>query len=140
MSHNEPDTMDTSDNNTIGLVDHSSPPQDLIMSTTVTDFARKLFNMLEDPSNQAIVCWGAQRDSFIVKDTNEFAKSILPRVFNHSNFASFVRQLNKYDFHKVKQTEFNQAGEQVFDLIALNFIPLILLIDLYFSPSGLSRR
>ena len=57
--------------------------------------------MLEDPSFQPVVSWGPHGDCFVVKDMNEFTKSILPRMFKHSNFASFVRQLNKYDFHKV---------------------------------------
>ncbi|KDR77285.1 hypothetical protein GALMADRAFT_439371 [Galerina marginata CBS 339.88] len=69
-------------------------------------------SMLEDGSTQSIVCWGSKRDCFVVKNINEFSRTILPQVFNHSNFPSFVRQLNKYDFHKVKQTEFNQPGEQ----------------------------
>jgi len=69
--------------------------------------------MLEDPNFQHVVSWGPGGDCFVVKDMNEFTKSILPRMFKHSNFASFVRQLNKYDFHKVKSTDDNQFGEHV---------------------------
>ncbi|KIJ59719.1 hypothetical protein HYDPIDRAFT_100219 [Hydnomerulius pinastri MD-312] len=59
--------------------------------------------MLEDQSFGHVVSWGPNGDCFVVKDMNEFTKSILPRMFKHSNFASFVRQLNKYDFHKVSR-------------------------------------
>ncbi|TRM61360.1 HSF-type DNA-binding-domain-containing protein [Schizophyllum amplum] len=78
---------------------------------STSDFVKKLYKMLEDQSFQHVVCWGPHGDCFVVKDMNEFTKSILPRMFKHSNFASFVRQLNKYDFHKVKNTDDNTYGE-----------------------------
>ncbi|PFH46454.1 hypothetical protein AMATHDRAFT_154956 [Amanita thiersii Skay4041] len=87
----------------------SAPSEDPMPSTS--DFVKKLYKMLEDQSFQHVVSWGPQGDCFVVKDMNEFTKSILPRMFKHSNFASFVRQLNKYDFHKVKNTDDNQFGE-----------------------------
>ncbi|KAF8637271.1 hypothetical protein AX17_002937 [Amanita inopinata Kibby_2008] len=86
------------------------PSSDDPMPST-SDFVKKLYKMLEDQSFQHVVSWGPQGDCFVVKDMNEFTKSILPRMFKHSNFASFVRQLNKYDFHKVKNTDDNQFGE-----------------------------
>ncbi|KAF8634527.1 hypothetical protein AX15_000827 [Amanita polypyramis BW_CC] len=86
------------------------PAADDPMPST-SDFVKKLYKMLEDQSFQHVVSWGPQGDCFIVKDMNDFTKSILPRMFKHSNFASFVRQLNKYDFHKVKNTDDNQFGE-----------------------------
>lgn len=66
------------------------------------DFVKKLFQMLQDENYKDIVKWTDAGDSFVVLNTNDFTKDILPRHFKHSNFASFVRQLNKYDFHKVK--------------------------------------
>ena len=66
--------------------------------------------MLEDPSYSSVVRWGDDGDSFVVLENEKFTKSILPKHFKHSNFASFVRQLNKYDFHKVRQNNDDAAA------------------------------
>ncbi|KAI0196426.1 HSF-type DNA-binding-domain-containing protein [Astrocystis sublimbata] len=72
-----------------------------------SDFVRKLYKMLEDPAYSEVVRWGDHGDSFVVLENEKFTKTILPKHFKHSNFASFVRQLNKYDFHKVRHNEEN---------------------------------
>ncbi|KAF2147258.1 uncharacterized protein K452DRAFT_293715 [Aplosporella prunicola CBS 121167] len=71
-------------------------------SSNSSDFVRKLYKMLENPTDENVVRWGNEGDSFVVLENEKFTKHILPKHFKHSNFASFVRQLNKYDFHKVR--------------------------------------
>ncbi|ETS75634.1 hypothetical protein PFICI_12578 [Pestalotiopsis fici W106-1] len=75
--------------------------------------------MLEDPSYSEVVRWGDHGDSFVVLENEKFTKTILPKHFKHSNFASFVRQLNKYDFHKVRQNE--ETGQSVYGQNAWEF-------------------
>jgi heat shock transcription factor len=47
-----------------------------------------------------LICWSEDGSSFVVLDEDEFAKTLIPELFKHNNYASFVRQLNMYGFHK----------------------------------------
>ena len=68
-----------------------------------TSFINKTFKILNDSKFDSIVSWNEDGNSFIIKNLHSFATIILPQYFKHKNFASFVRQLNMYDFHKVKE-------------------------------------
>ncbi|PHH81401.1 hypothetical protein CDD82_878 [Ophiocordyceps australis] len=66
----------------------------------IPPFVQKLRSFLEDPKNEDFIRWSEKGDSFIVIDEDEFAKTLIPELFKHNNYASFVRQLNMYGFHK----------------------------------------
>lgn len=59
--------------------------------------------ILKDKKNSSIVEWCDQGNCFIVKEKDRFSKEILPKYFKHCKFSSFVRQLNMYDFHKIRK-------------------------------------
>lgn len=57
-------------------------------------------SFLDESKNTDLIRWSDKGDSFIVLDEDEFAKTLIPELFKHNNYASFVRQLNMYGFHK----------------------------------------
>ena len=66
----------------------------------IPPFVQKLNSFLEDGKNTELIRWSDEGNSFIVLDEDEFAKTLIPELFKHNNYASFVRQLNMYGFHK----------------------------------------
>lgn len=67
----------------------------------IPPFVQKLSSFLnENTQNTDLIRWSDSGDSFIVVDEDEFAKTLIPELFKHNNYASFVRQLNMYGFHK----------------------------------------
>lgn len=57
-------------------------------------------SFLDESQNNDLIRWSDDGKSFIVLDEDEFAKTLIPKLFKHKNYASFVRQLNMYGFHK----------------------------------------
>ncbi|VEN46393.1 unnamed protein product [Callosobruchus maculatus] len=68
-------------------------------------FLKKLWKMVNDKDNQDIIGWNSTGDGFVIHDPMQFIMKLLPHYFKHNNLASFVRQLNFYDFHKIASTE-----------------------------------
>ncbi|KAM3556375.1 hypothetical protein MY1884_005106 [Beauveria asiatica] len=66
----------------------------------IPPFVQKLSSFLEERKNEDLIRWSERGDSFIVFNEEEFAKKLIPELFKHNNYASFVRQLNMYGFHK----------------------------------------
>ncbi|MCJ1432085.1 stress-responsive transcription factor hsf1 [Xylographa pallens] len=67
---------------------------------SIPPFVQKLSSFLDESRNTDLIRWSSRGDSFIVLDEDEFAKTLIPELFKHNNYASFVRQLNMYGFHK----------------------------------------
>ncbi|XP_022766003.1 heat stress transcription factor B-3 [Durio zibethinus] len=89
------ESMAASDqNNNKGLLEY-------VRKSTPPPFLLKTYKLVEDPATDHIISWNADGTGFVVWQPAEFAQDLLPTLFKHSNFSSFVRQLNTYGFRKV---------------------------------------
>ena len=70
-----------------------------------SNFLLKLYQILENDQYKNIIDWGENGHFFIVKNIHDFTENILPKYFKHSNYSSFIRQLNMYGFHKKKSNQ-----------------------------------
>lgn len=88
-------------------------------------FVMKIWLMMNEPSNNKFIQWANDGKSFKVLNRLLFMKNVLPKYFKHSNFSSFVRQLNMYGWHKVQEVNHKQdsdsSGDEVWQFQNLYF-------------------
>jgi hypothetical protein len=77
-----------------------------------TPFLLRLYAMVEAVDTDSVISWNTElscttehRDrlpnAFTVHDNGLLEKEVLPAFYKHSNFTSFIRQLNQYRFRKL---------------------------------------
>ncbi|CAK9319524.1 unnamed protein product [Citrullus colocynthis] len=80
--------------------------------STAPPFLLKTYMVVEDPATDEVISWNDDGTAFVVWQTVEFAKDVLPKLFKHCNFSSFVRQLNTYGFRKVTTTRWEFCNDK----------------------------
>ncbi|XVE85595.1 hypothetical protein DITRI_Ditri17bG0103000 [Diplodiscus trichospermus] len=80
-------------------------------SQSVAPFLKKCYEMVDDEATDSIISWGQNNDSFVIWDMTEFSVHLLPKYFKHSNFSSFIRQLNIYGFRKIDTDRWEFAND-----------------------------
>lgn len=75
-------------------------------------FLLKTYMLVEDPATDGVISWNGEGTAFVVWQPAEFASDLLPTLFKHSNFSSFVRQLNTYGFRKVATNRWEFSNDK----------------------------
>lgn len=81
----------------------SSVPEKQIEKKRNFKFIRRLTEMLNSTKHFDVISWSEDGCTFIIKDDKTFINKVLPIYFKHCSMPNFVRQLNMYDFKKVKR-------------------------------------
>lgn len=82
-----------------------------VRKSSTPPFLLKTYMLVEDPATDDVISWNSDGSAFIVRQPAEFARDLLPTFFKHSNFSSFVRQLNTYGFHKIATSQWEFSND-----------------------------
>ena len=67
---------------------------------TNRSFISKLYDILNDNTYNDIIHWDNEGSKIIIINITSLCDVVLPKFYKHSNYSSFVRQLNMYGFHR----------------------------------------
>lgn len=65
-------------------------------------FLSKLYDILNDEQCKDIIHWNNTGNAIFIVDISKLCEIVLPKYYKHTNYSSFVRQLNMYGFNKKK--------------------------------------
>lgn len=84
----------------------------VMKKSSPSPFLLKTYMLVEDPATDDLVSWNSDGSAFVVWQPAEFARDLLPTLFKHSNFSSFVRQLNTYGFRKITTSRWEFSNDK----------------------------
>ncbi|XP_004236602.1 heat stress transcription factor B-3 [Solanum lycopersicum] len=84
----------------------------VMKKSSPSPFLLKTYMLVEDPATDDLVSWNSDGSAFVVWQPAEFARDLLPTLFKHSNFSSFVRQLNTYGFRKITTSQWEFSNDK----------------------------
>ena len=83
-----------------------------------------IYYNIQDENNKNIIRWNKEGNGFIIIDYKKFITELLSKNFKTEVFSSFIRQLNLYDFHKIKTKDNNNqnSSNSIYEFTNVNFL------------------
>lgn len=90
-----------------------------------SNFLTKLYELATSESYTKICSFNDDGDALVIHDVRTLEKEALSKFFNHGNYNSFVRQLNQYGFHKVREISATEFAHKYFKKGRMDLLELI---------------